>query len=469
MIALVLDLPPVERDTGTAHGVHEGGVQDGGHHDPAFDAGAASRWIAASAQTFEVNRSAIDAINVFPVADSDTGTNLLHTLRGCARACASLPAGAELATVLDTAAGAAVTAARGNSGMIVSQLLRGVADELRDADPVGPLQLATALVAAARSATAAVADPAEGTMLSVLRAAATAAATAAARGGELTSVGAAARDAAETALDRTPDELDVLARAGVVDAGGHGIVLLLAELTAAVGGARERVTREGGGGHVPAAGQAPGHGEERHYGYEVMYRLDLACEDANRDAVPALRAALGSIGDCVSVVSDGSGNWRVHVHCDDIGAAVEAGIAVGTPGEIAVTSLPGGTDDRRDPVGREFAPGFTAARAVVAVVAGERLARLFRAEGALVVEAADVVVEADGAATGTGPETVYAAIRASRAAAVTVVPQWQELLGVCTRAAELAEAESAGERTAERVGGPQRRVVVVPAAMLTST
>lgn len=398
-----------------------------------WDGASASRWIVAAAHSLETNRAAIDAINVFPVADSDTGTNLLFTLRAAADGCLGCEQGADLPTVLRAASSAAVTGARGNSGMIVSQLLQGMAGAAHGDAPLGAVELAAMLVAGARNATASVREPMPGTMLSVLHEAVAAAARAAGEGGDPSAVAEAAALESEAALARTPTQLEPLARAGVVDAGGRGVVLLLDALAVAVNGARLPRKR-------PRPAVEPDLPGSAGYGHEVMYRLDPLAGDGDAARVSAtLGDALGRIGDCVSVVGDGNGSLRIHVHCDDVGAALQAGLEVGTPADVSVTALPLRED-------RESAGGAAnRARAVLAVVEGASLADLFRGVGAVAVNVAE----------DREPGAVYSAIRASGAASVTLLPQHEGLVAVCHEAAELADAEHGA-------GAPH--VVVVPTA-----
>ncbi len=189
-----------------------------------LDAPAVRRWSIAAADALAVHRVEINELNVFPVPDGDTGTNLALTLRAACDAL-SADASATAAAALRAMARGAVMGARGSSGVIMSQILRGFADAIdNDCDADG---LQVALRQAAEHAYAAVADPLEGTILSVARAAAEAAAVTSGNGRTLASVVSAAFAGAATALDRTTEQLPALARAGVVDAGGRGLVVLL--------------------------------------------------------------------------------------------------------------------------------------------------------------------------------------------------------------------------------------------------
>jgi uncharacterized protein len=305
-----------------------------------LDADAVRRWYRSGLRALEASRAEIDSLNVFPVADADTGTNLFLTLQSAAAAADDQAAAADAQT--DTGAEPADTAttmtdiarlcllgARGSSGVILSQLLRGIAEVLAaQRRPPRGFALTAGLERAVTLAYAAVAQPVEGTMLTVARAAAEAARRT--DSDRLDLVVAAAVLAAHDALRRTPSQLDVLRRAGVVDAGGRGIVLLLDVLQAVID-ERELILpapRIASPRLEPCADSGP-----LSPAYEVMYLIDTA-----DDRVPALRAALDEIGEAV-VVSGGDGLWNVHVHTDDAPAAVELAVAAGRPRDIRVTQI----------------------------------------------------------------------------------------------------------------------------------
>jgi len=341
-----------------------------------LDADDIRRWCIAGLEALQRARAEIDGLNVYPVPDGDTGTNLALTMAAVVEALP--PVGSDLPGTVAAMARGALLGARGNSGVILSELLRGLA-EVFGAGPAGGRELEVALGRAADLAYAAVATPVEGTVLSVARAAAEAAAAVA--GDDLAGVAdAAARGAAEE-LVRSPQKLAALA--GVVDAGGRGLVVLLDALAAVCGGQP--------GGTPVNAGPAPSvrarESGSLAFGYEVQYLLD-----APETSVAGLRERLGRLGDSLVVVG-GDGLWTVHVHVNDVGAAVEAGIEAGRPHRIVVTRF---ADAPAQPA---------VGAAVVAVAPGEGLAGLFRAEGAAVIDgvrppsAADLlaVVRATGA------------------------------------------------------------------------
>ncbi|QKW52623.1 DAK2 domain-containing protein [Streptomyces buecherae] len=556
-----------------------------------FDAEAVRTWCGLALEALGRAREGIDAINVYPVADGDTGTNLYLTVESAAHAVgaafnghaatgsASRPS---LGDAIGAMAHGALIGAHGNSGTILAQMLRGMADvlaeqheagdaasEARDAGDVrhaGGAVLSRALLRAADSARNAVARPVEGTVLTVAASAAAAAARAAgvpptghgasaprrsetghgaataqgARAGNgaaaghgaeraaaygaatasgdgvapgvrgtsatrspAAPVGAVARAAYEgacAALEATTGQLDVLARAGVVDAGGYGLVTVLGALAETLTGERTTAPtsplRAAPGSHAlgpgrpdadprerrrPAAPPAPLPPAERsadadapydaatserapadggHSGqpagcdgepitgpaYEVIYLLE-----ADDTAVARLRGRLDALGDSLVIVG-GDGLWNVHVHVDDAGAAVEAGIQAGRPYRLRITHF-GAAAERR--LNRETPPrepkrtdgargtghgarGERAARSVVLVVPGDGLAALCAEAGATVVTARPGEPPASG--------ELVDAIRRAHAHEVVLLPNDAELRH--TAAAAAAQMRTEGVRVA---------------------
>ena len=202
-----------------------------------LDARSARRWAVQALAALGEAREEIDALNVYPVPDGDTGTNMYLTLEAAISSAAGVPAGTPVAEVAETFAHGALLGARGNSGVICAQLLRGWADVLAEHTALDADAAVECFRRADEQAWLAVGEPVEGTILSVSRAAAGAAAAAPARLGAVVD---AASTAARKALARTPEQLPTLARAGVVDAGGRGLVVLLDSLADLVGGGSRR-------------------------------------------------------------------------------------------------------------------------------------------------------------------------------------------------------------------------------------
>ncbi|WP_372734330.1 DAK2 domain-containing protein [Nocardioides sp.] len=370
-------------------------------------------------------REEIDALNVYPVPDGDTGTNLYLTMaaaRDAVRERTADAADADRAATFEAFTRGALLGARGNSGVILSEMLRAIIARIAAAEAGD--RNAAVMVEALRMATeasyAAVGTPVEGTMLSVCRAAAEAAEALLAGEPEarsrdvLTTSAAAAR----AALARTPDQLKALKDAGVVDAGGRGVVVILDAAETALTG---RMPPKVEGPHrIPQPIVAPGADfVEGGPSYEVMYLLD-----AEQAAVTQLRATLAGLGDSLVVVG-GEGLWNVHVHVDDVGAAIEAGIAAGRPHRIRVTHF-------ADQVAEQARDSF-GGRAIVTVAAGPGLASLFEGAGALVVRGGP----------GHRPSTgmLLAAIQQTGAAEVLVLPNDPDSVRVAQIAASTAEAD----------------------------
>lgn len=372
-------------------------------------------------------REEIDALNVYPVPDGDTGTNMYLTVsaaREAIRTATGGDAAADRATALAAFGRGALLGARGNSGVILSEMLGAIARRVATSTPDqrNADVMAQALHEATEASYRAVGTPVEGTMLTVARAASEAAlARAAGTDARARDVFTDAAAAAREALARTPDQLPVLRDAGVVDAGGRGVsVILDAAETVLTGRRPVAVTR-------PPLPQPVQPAAEAHAldpdgpSYEVMYLLD-----AGDDAVPALRERLAPLGDSLVVVG-GDGLWNVHVHVDDVGAAIEAGIEAGRPHRIRVTHFA----DQVAEQGAEVRPVPTrTGRTVVSVTAGPGLAALFEEAGAVVVP-------------GNRPSTgeLLAAITDSGAAEVVVLPNDPDSLRVAKIAASTAEAD----------------------------
>ena len=372
-----------------------------------LDADAVRRWSRTAVESLDAHRAEIDELNVFPVPDGDTGTNLSVTMRAAADALAADGA-TDAAAALRVFARGAVLGARGNSGVIISQLLRGISDAAADASSCDALVVRAGLLLGADQAWAAVADPVEGTILTVARAAA----DAAAGGTTLLEVTRCAADAAIDALQHTPEQLPELARAGVVDAGGRGLVLLLDALARTVSGewsAPPELQRLARSSDQLRSARETGSSD---YDYEVQYLLE-----AGEQAVATLRRELTGLGDSAAVVGTGEGVWNVHVHVNDVGAAIESGIEAGRPYDITVVRF---ADQVAASVGT----------AVVAVAPGEGLAHLFEAEGVWVVD-------------GNSPSTadVLAAVRATGAGEVVLLPNASQVTGIAESAADQARAE----------------------------
>jgi len=321
----------------------------------------------------------INRLNVYPVPDGDTGTNMALTMESVVSALADVPAG-DMAAACTAIGHGALMGGRGNSGVILSQVLRAMTGRCAGGPEAGPLVVAEALVAASASAYEAVNRPVEGTILTVLREASAAADLAAGGGADLAGVFDAARVAGADALARTPELLPVLKEAGVVDAGGAGFLLLLDAALHVVAGrplpeppaVQEPtipIVAHGGGGH-----------EASDLRYEVMYLLE-----ADDSTVPVFKEVWAGIGDSIVVVG-GDGLWNCHIHTDDIGAAVEAALDAGRPRNIRVTDLIEQVEEERwvreaEGGDDDLEPVHPVTCAVVAVATGDGVRRILRSFG----------------------------------------------------------------------------------------
>lgn len=271
----------------------------------------------------------LNRLNVYPVPDGDTGTNMALTLESVV---GELDSADGMAEVCRAVSHGSLMGARGNSGVILSQILRGLADTFSNLDGATGSDLATGLRRATDAAYQAVLRPVEGTILTVVRAA-TEAVEAAYEAGEesLPALLERAGTAAREAVEQTPDLLPVLKEAGVVDAGGQGFALMIDAFLNVVD---DRPLPEPEVVATPPAVEAHLRREEgSSLRYEVMYLLE-----ADDTTIPAFKDTWAALGDSIVVVG-GDGMWNCHVHTNEVGAAIEAGIDAGRPRSIRVTDL----------------------------------------------------------------------------------------------------------------------------------
>jgi DAK2 domain fusion protein YloV len=370
------------------------------------------------------HREAINRLNVYPVPDGDTGTNMSLTLESVVvELDAAQP---DMAAVCRAISHGSLMGARGNSGVILSQVLRGLTAVLREHERVDAAVFASAMSAAAKAAYEAVMRPVEGTILTVVREAAEAAEDAAGRGRELVDVVEAARSAAADALERTPELLSVLRDAGVVDAGGAGFVLFLDALLHVL---------DGRGLPQPSTASAPAavavhidaaHAEDGDdLRYEVMYLLD-----APDDTIPAFKDVWAGVGDSIVVVG-GEGIWNCHIHTDDIGAAIEAAIDAGRPRNIRVTDLHEQVAEERwvreaaARTGPEAPPhaSVPVPTAVVAVGTGHGIGRIFYSLGVQ-------QIVAGGQSMNPSTAQLLEAVEAAPAGEVIILPNNKNIIPV---------------------------------------
>ena len=390
-----------------------------------LDADAVRRWCADGVAALSAARAEIDDLNVYPVPDGDTGTNLWKTMQAADEAVRAAPR--DMGATARALARGALLGARGNSGVILSQLLQGLVEVIEKAEPATAADLRQGLTRAAELCYAAVATPVEGTLLTVAREAAEAVADLVDGDSDvdLAAVVREARGAAARSLARTPDLLPQLKAAGVVDAGGRGLCVLLEALERVVTGALPPVPEEP---QVLVPRDRTGVAAARESGSdEFAYEVQFLLREAADDAVERLKGVLGELGDSLVVVG-GDGLHNVHVHVNDVGAALEAGVDAGRPFRITVTRFADQITPSL-PVMNERPVG----RGVVAVVPGAGLARLFEEAGAVVVNG--------GPTDNPSTAELLDALRAAAAAEVVLLPNDGNTAGVASAAAAAARDE----------------------------
>ena len=400
------------------------------------------RVVAAALGELENRRQEVNDLNVFPVADGDTGDNMALTLRAVVDELNGLNGqpldGSGRDEIVSAVARAALLGARGNSGVILSQIVRGAAEELasRPGELVDPILVSAALARAADAAYASVRDPAEGTMLSAVRAMAARVAhdlahmdtrrlgpdaTAEEQDELLAEVLENALEAGKEAVQRGPEQLAILRESGVVDAGAYGLTVILAGCLAGLrGSAAPQLEHQ----FAPAALHRPEH-ESSSFRYCTNFAVTGESLEAGR-----FPAQLESIGDSVLVVGDDR-TLRVHVHTDEPARAVELFEHVGEVSRFDVADMHEQVADRSARLSGEGAAVEQSACAVVAVANGAGVKRLYEELGVLVV---------DGGAT-MNPSTyeLLAGIHAAPGTEVLVLPNSPNVILAAERAAELSE------------------------------
>lgn len=403
------------------------------------------------------HKSVINALNVYPVPDGDTGTNMSLTLQSVV---GDLPeVGASMGEVCKAISHGSLMGARGNSGVIMSQILRGLCAGLQDSDEVDAKTFSAALTEAAKAAYGAVGNPVEGTILTVVREAAEAAAEA--TDGSIVEVFDAARTGADEALEKTPQLLPVLAEAGVVDSGGTGLLLLFDAALNVLDGREIPAPVMPDGASIPEmAIDRPDdhdHNALADLRYEVMFFLD-----APDDTIEGFKDAWAGIGDSIVVVG-GDGIWNCHVHTDDIGAAIECGIDVGRPHKIRVTDLLEEVEEQewvKQAAAKEMlADVDPCTTAVVAVSVGDGVGEVFRSFGVQ-------CVIAGGQTMNPSTAEILSAVEALPADGVVILPNNKNIVPVAEQIDAQSSKDVAVVPTRSIVGGMAALVSYDPEAEL---
>ena len=385
-----------------------------------------------------LHRDVINQLNVYPVPDGDTGTNMALTLETVVTEVSG--AGEGMVEVCHAISHGSLMGARGNSGVILSQILRGLADAVAAAGHVDPPVLAGALKQASAAADEAVSTPVEGTILTVVRDVATAASEAVEVGVDgLVQMVEECQRAGRASLDRTPELLPQLARANVVDAGGAGFLLFLDALITAMDGRPlpdpPPVDPTAGVGAAVAGADDPHGAVDDVDGtrYEVMFFLE-----AEDDRIGDFRSAWEALGDSIVVVG-GDGLWNCHIHSNDIGGSIEAGIGVGRPFDIRVTDLFEQVEHVESLVEAEIGGTVTTVAgepvrtAVVAVSVGTGVRRIFESLGVR-------AVIAGGQTMNPSTEHFVQAVEQLDASEIVLLPNNKNIVPVAERVDECTDA-----------------------------
>ena len=384
----------------------------------------------ASSAWLQQHLGSINALNVFPVPDGDTGTNMSLTIKAALAEVGDQP-DAKVGSVAQILAHGALMGARGNSGVILSQILRGIARALESQAVLDPASLAKAFTEGAATAYKGVMKPVEGTILTVARESAAAAERAATAGGGLREVLAAAYEEAEASVLRTPRLLPVLAEAGVVDAGGAGYACILEGWLRQMDG--ESVTKVQLAEKTIERVTAPEGG----YNYDTQFLIkghDLQIDD--------IRAAMASFGDSVVVAGDET-IVKVHVHCDLPGKALDYAVGLGDVTDVVIENMElqyrefmakQAQNERPHPV--LPANQMTNGIAVIAVASGEGLKRVFESLGvAAVIEG--------GQTMNPSTQEILEAIEQAPGDEVIVLPNNGNIILAAQQASELATKQVA--------------------------
>jgi DAK2 domain fusion protein YloV len=381
--------------------------------------GAGSRWL-------EQHVALINELNVYPVPDGDTGTNMLLTMQAVMREIDGLGSDESVSAVAHAAAHGALMGARGNSGVILSQIFRGFARSLDDKEAFDAADFVVAAQEASDTAYKGVVKPVEGTILTVAREAAAAAALAAADNVDLYTMFERTLEAANAAVEFTPDLLPVLKEAGVVDAGGKGLAVImegglrfLRGESVGAGAAMEEAVEL----HAAADSHAWG---ELEYGYDVQFILKG--EDLD---VTSIRANIDAMGESTLVVGD-SHLVKVHVHVQNPGEPLSYGVSLGTLSDVIVENMDEqyqdfATGQARPPVAMEEITDI----ATVAVVSGPGLIRIFESLGV------SAIVHG-GQTMNPSTEEILAAVESLNARSAILLPNNPNIILAAKQAQELA-------------------------------
>lgn len=384
------------------------------------------------------SRSEVDALNIFPVPDGDTGTNMSMTIGAAAKEMAVLPDDCTIGDASARCASALLRGARGNSGVILSLIFRGFSKGFKGLETADSKAVANAFELGVKAAYKAVMKPTEGTILTVVRKASEAATKAAETEENPLEVSFEALKAAKEALAQTPELLPVLKQAGVVDAGGSGLVLIFEGIQSVWANGVIVQPIEGSGVEpvsVPSKSTVANASDDIKFGYCSEFLIEKASGAKEKDPLK-LRAFLESIGDCVVVVDDND-IIKVHVHSNEPGNVIQAALKYGQLINIKIDNMRYQHRNANEGVAKGEAPVMPKAEPVnkygfVAVCAGEGLEELFKDIGA------DVVVSG-GQTMNPSTDDILNAVMATPAKTVFVLPNNKNIIMAAEQSINLAE------------------------------
>ncbi|MDE5604038.1 MAG: DAK2 domain-containing protein [Eubacterium sp.] len=384
------------------------------------------------------SRQAVDALNIFPVPDGDTGTNMSMTIGAAAKEMAVIPDDCTIEEASSRCASALLRGARGNSGVILSLIFRGFSKAFKGLDEADEKAVAKAFAEGVEAAYKAVMKPTEGTILTVIRMASEAANEAAKTDNNPMHIAETALIAAKEALAKTPEQLPVLKQAGVVDAGGQGLVLILEGFESVFDHEAIVQAIEGSGVtpvSTPSKSTVAAASDDIEFGYCSEFLIEKANDAKEKDPLK-LRAFLESIGDCVVVVDDND-IIKVHVHSNEPGNVIQSALKYGQLINIKIDNMryqhrnaDEGVKEGEEPVLPPVDP--TNDYGFVAVCAGNGLAELFKDIGA------DIVVSG-GQTMNPSTDDILNAINATPAKTVFVLPNNKNIIMAAEQAIPLAE------------------------------
>lgn len=394
--------------------------------------------VISAANNIANSRKSVDALNIFPVPDGDTGTNMSMTIGAAAKEMAVLPDTCSIGEAASKCASALLRGARGNSGVILSLIFRGFSKGFKELEKADGKDVAKAFELGVKAAYKAVMKPTEGTILTVVRKASEAATELSKTVNDPMEVAFSAMMAAKEALAETPNQLPVLKQAGVVDSGGQGLVLIFEGFHSVFANgvivqpleAPQESTNQESKSTVAAAS------DDIEFGYCSEFLIEKAKDAKEKDPLK-LRAFLESIGDCVVVVDD-TDIIKVHVHSNEPGNVIQSALKYGQLINIKIDNMryqhrnaQEGADEAKsevklEPVSPDNEYGF------VAVCAGNGLSELFKDIGA------DVVVSG-GQTMNPSTDDILNAVKATPAKTVFVLPNNKNIIMAAEQAARLAE------------------------------